>query len=384
MMEIVYTSDTHLDRNAWGQYRELAGDSQFAFQQIVDLALQYQCPNLVIGGDLTDVRQPPSEVVHFLGSQLERAQQGGVDTYFIQGQHELADPPWATATFRQARHLPAWNLRLPESGRIVHGIDFQYRDKLPALLAAVPADTDILVMHQVWEEFMGGVAACEGALTQIPHAPLVLTGDYHKYAYLELLGATGQRLQVYSAGATHLRRINEPDEHYVLLLDSDGEVYAQPLRSRVVARFKLGDANAFDQFNDTWAVTLAELQLLAQQRRLPPPLQKPIVEVKYREDKIENAYGRLLQLLGDDVFFFPQALLPEVEDEAAVALTVAQREDLIEQGLTGCLGELVDPADYRYAHLERLLRAAQPRLELAQLRQEYFPPVPAPETDPCD
>ena len=121
----------------------------------IDKAIEHKVHNIFAAGDLIDVRRPPSEVAEFLRTQLDRL--ATISFRYIQGQHELSSPPWLSAISDNVQHLDG---REPVNvygtgGMSLIGIDWQPADKLAEKLEAIPDDVDILMAHQVWEDFMG-------------------------------------------------------------------------------------------------------------------------------------------------------------------------------------------------------------------------------------
>ena len=93
----LFCADTHLDVGAWAHKPRLRGDSRWAFEQICDIAIANHVEAVFAAGDFFDVRKPPSEVINSVRANLSRLEDQSIAFYFIQGQHDLALPPWLNA-----------------------------------------------------------------------------------------------------------------------------------------------------------------------------------------------------------------------------------------------------------------------------------------------
>jgi DNA repair exonuclease SbcCD nuclease subunit len=358
-------ADAHLDIGAWVG-RPIVGDSMFAFEYAITYSLEKKVDHIIGAGDLIDVRRPPSEVISFLRDQLARLDGTQVFFHFIQGQHDLAEPPWFQAVNPAATY---WlHEKLHRMGDFsVYGLDWTPADRLAEKLAGIPGKADIVVCHQVWEEFMGDITSPEGSLTQIPNARTVFTGDYHSYQVLrpdesKMRGAQNQPLTVYSPGATCLRKIDETNDHFLLVMYDDGTIKRKRIPSRPVYTMVITTNLDVEKHVARWKKFNKEPD-----PELPEKLQHPLLHVTYPDDmpearsRIENAYGNLAHI-------FWKAKRQETEE--VVQRRMAGRE-LRAKGPAGCLHLVVPEKDPRHAPLLRLLSAeGEQKAELVTMKKE--------------
>lgn len=289
----LFLADAHLQEGAWpSRLPELAGDALCSFRQAVTIAIKHQVP-IISAGDLFDTRQPSSYVVDRYIDEIRRLQhalQKKEVFFFISGQHELANPPWASLAegtcdinnrFRgfgsedsgvvnifgmnwcPSEVLPERLARAKEQSLLV-------RNELPKEIAQ--RDRLVLVCHQVWKELTN--FSPEGALADIEGFGLVVTGDRHHGKEFTVNGPDGVT-RVLSPGALAPQNITEPAEPRAWLLADDMSLKAVPLQHRVIY-----DISAFETSADLAEFlqdSLPELLDPEQYRDLPNELQLPIL-----------------------------------------------------------------------------------------------------------
>jgi len=360
-------SDAHVDDHAWADRPEICGDSQDAFRQVVRYAIKFQLP-IVAAGDLLDRKRNDALPIGFVRRMMDELAEAGVPFYFTQGQHELQGTPWLSEIHKWPTWLHGGSIRLA-SGINAYGIDWQPREKVPEALAAVPAGTDVLIMHQVCHEFMGGITIAEMDFGQVPHAKLLIVGDYHEHRTYEARGAQGQMLKVLSPGSTNMRKIDEPPLKKFFVVSDDLTCKSVRLRTRPYLGWDILDEGSLEHFIEN---VVPELQSLAQESGLPADSAKPLLRVRYREE-IPNAYARIAAAVGTAGHLFTKVLAATRDDEEAVEgeETYAEVEEL---GLLGCLPLMVDeteePEVFQLVH--QLLATDDPQAALAAARGEYF------------
>ena len=86
-MKFLHTSDWHVGRtlNGWS----LLEEQEWAFQQIVDLAISEQVDGVIIAGDLYDRAVPPVDAIKLFNKTLARlVLEEQIPVYAISGNHD--------------------------------------------------------------------------------------------------------------------------------------------------------------------------------------------------------------------------------------------------------------------------------------------------------
>lgn len=330
-MSIVFAADLHLSSYIWSGRSDLYGDAEWALHQLVDIACERQAEWLVAAGDLIDKKVNDSPPIDSLGRQLKRLVDCGVQFGYVQGQHEMADPPWVQTVSGSSLHLHG---KLTQIGPfLTYGLDYQRTSDIPDAFGAVPKGTNMVIAHQVWEEFMGSRA--QASMAVIPHAEYCITGDFHKFVSKTVTGKTGQKLRCFSPGATHMRKIDEPDEHYCIIWD-DGKFVKKRLHSRPFRFIELNTVRDLDEFCANVKQDIEQITTGSPQ--LPVHIRKPIFKIKYRVE-LPEAQARILNAVNDEAFVFEEQVWPETESQQ---VSRQKRDELVKLGLEGCL-ELIVP-----------------------------------------
>src|SRR5262249_6426373 len=140
--------------------------------------------------------------------------------YFVQGQHELdRTTPWLNA-------INTWPIHVNDSlfkidNLLFYGIDWQPGDVIGPILDNVPANTDIVVAHQVWKDIMGNRSGdCECRFCDVSNARMLITGDFHSHVVMDATNKQGNSLKVLSPGPISMQSIDEsPDKFFYVLYD---------------------------------------------------------------------------------------------------------------------------------------------------------------------
>ena len=355
----VIIADAHVDTAIWSG-KPIYGDSQYAFRFAVEYACKRGVKALIGAGDMIDVRRPPSEVAKFLRGQISVLEKHKIDLLFIQGQHELADPPWLNAVHRHPKHIDHQRVKLGDIS--IYGLDWTPGDRLATELQNIPVGTNLLLCHQVWEEFMGELTMPEGTMTQVANATTVVTGDYHKFEHVvDIRGSNMQELSIYSPGATNIRAIDEPEDHYLLVLYEDGSITKKPIPGRDIYHWHIDYLNI--------NTTVANWKNFVRKLRtdLPDELRMPIIEVSYDIDK-PDIKKRMKEVYGGLAHIFWKKLRPArtEEDEAR---RQASRQ-ILKRGPAGVLDMVVPKNSKHYKSLLRLIQSPEPKAELLTMKKE--------------
>jgi hypothetical protein len=298
-----------------------------------------------------------------------------IDFLYIQGQHEYQPKPWAMAVHR----WPTWlhDAQVQVDRWKIQGYDWAPRDQLLQNLSKVDKSTDLLVLHQVCHEFMGGVADAQLALTEIPYARRVLMGDYHKHVSHNTLNTQGHAMRVLSPGATHLTKIYEELPKRCFLLTDKGTVKSIELPHRPVHRPSLLQSEQ-DLEQLLRQRTRLVKQLARRAETLPGYVRTPILVIRYLET-VDRAYDRLMNAFADSMYLFLEEEPAEPEpDELVIAEpAVAEEEGPYEvgtnPGMTACLPLVISDKDSEvYKATHRLLSSRGPAETLAELRRDYL------------
>lgn len=360
----VCSADWHLDRfgrGAWSRRPEVSGDSYYALEQIVDLCLELSV-DLYAAGDLidTNVQEDPAAVQWGL-EQLARLDDKNLICRFTQGQHEKVpgQTPWLALSSSGSvhSHRKAW-----QQGKLhCYALDFTRKEDLEEAFASIPPETDILLTHQVWTDLMGDHIPTECRFSDVPHAKVLLTGDYHKHLTVRTKGATGQDLLVLSPGSTHMRSLDEPEDKAVFVLYSDLSVESVPLKSRRIYRYTISSPGGLDNLLEQLG------EITTPTPGLPPQIARPILDV-LAVAPIPDLQRKLAKAAQDRFHLF-------LRNKPVVGFTYADVERPKDQAPLGLVGELsrkLDPKSFEYTIASRLLTGDNPGKLLEELEKEYL------------
>lgn len=280
-MKLLLCSDTHLSRCIWKDRPEIYGDSYVALSAIQQLAKHHSVDHVIMAGDIFDTRFPSSEDVWHFVRFAQALWQAGIGLYCIQGQHDEAHPCWASALHPHAVDLEAHPL-VTQWG-VIYGLHYHRRKELLEAVRSLDSNCLMLVAHQLWNELLGiGPIGGDLSVTEISHASVLYSGDMHQANMVTSCNAQGQELIAFSTGATHLRRLNEPTQHFVALMSLDsgdiemlelpsrpivfaeypGEVteeWVSQLESHLDAALQKSDPQAFDGLSDGKPIVVVQL-----------------------------------------------------------------------------------------------------------------------------
>lgn len=363
----VGSADWHVDqtdRGAWRRRPEIRGDSVHALTQIVDLAVMHEV-DLLAAGDLLDTHeQEDPGAVKFLLRELARLGAIGRRALAIQGQHELARLPWLGLS---ADVLHSHRATTTLGGVSVYGLDYTKPDDLAGAFASVPAGVDVLIMHQVWRDLMGEHINSECCFADVPHARLLLTGDFHRHLVKRAVGASGQDLTVLSPGSACMRSIDEEPEKSVFLLYDDLSVTSVPLRTRRVFRH---GAYTRDDLANLLDAVLPGLE--SPTPGMPSEVETPILHVTYDPD-VPDVHRRLSAACrGRFHLFLTPRRVAELYLPGAPEL-VSEGAQTIALGLEGNLVKVFAADSLEHAVARELLGGVSPAATLAALRARHVP-----------
>lgn len=369
---LLCSADWHIQEGAWKSRKAIHGDALYSLGQLVAYAVEHKVDAVLAAGDLYDITDPDAfEVarVNYLMSQLEAAV---IPIWFIQGQHERrARHPWlGTGPWPEHAHE-----QLITIGPItLYGLDWTPPDQLPGALAKIPAGTDILMCHQVWEDHMGVSEHIgnEGRFNDVPNVRFILTGDYHmgaddtEHQLLEFTNNVGTGLAI-TPGPLAMQSIDETEKKSFVVLTFEGKeltnVESVPLKTRAVFRYQLATENDLTNFLDQ---EVRKIEAARQDTTVPEHIRIPLAHIAFNRD-LPDVYARLQKAMDGVAHFFPKPVGTVEEIERDVVLN-----DIAADGLLGALRALV-PEDREIHHpCRRLLTAPAPAKELELLAAEFF------------
>jgi len=335
------------------KFPSLRHDSFFAFQQIIDFCLVKQVP-LIIAGDVFDDRRPDSETVCFAVEQMRRMRRDGLYCYYLRGQHDEVGRPWLDlGHWPEHMHRKHWAIE----GVRFYGLDWTPRDRLAEELAKIPPNTDVLVCHQVWEELMGKIRQCEGALKDVPHVSNIITGDYHRHDKFLVKRDNGTDVLVISPGSTNMRTIDEDPCKYFWGLCKDGRWTSIPIKSR---EYMLHTVRSEEEFQA--ALLQIDRCSLGDDETLPEELRKPMCIIRYHESLVD-VEKRASQLINDRFHLFLECVRAKRQETEQL-----HDDALVEGGLEMAIEKKHPSTTLVGSTAQRLLRAG--RKSPLLLRQE--------------
>lgn len=378
MGPLVFFADAHADDGAWAN-AAVKGDAYFALEQIFTWAIAHKAEALISAGDGIDHSRNRSRPIAEWMRQCQRLQDSlpATPVYFIQGQHDMDDPPWL-AQHPLCRHLHRQTAAFPAHGVVLYGLDYQPTDKLAAALREIPPAANLLVAHQVWDEMKAAQAVPQGAFKDLPASlKYLVTGDFHRTVKLtKHTNAGGKKLTVFSPGSTCLQSTDEPDAKSFLVLwpGHPARFETVALMTRPIQRLQLATDNDLAVALDGLVATLTRLRAQAEQAGLPATVQAPLVVVHAAHD-LDQAETRLklaVREAGAHLFFYE---LPPDEEQQAVRRklkTKTKRGEAV--SLRSCLADELDPREDADAHAlaVRLLESPDWERDLLAWKKDYL------------
>lgn len=364
----VITADTHLHPTTWANRPTLRGDAFYAFSQICDYCLEHLIHHIIIAGDVLDRRVNDAETPGFIRAALQECRRQRTDVYYVQGQHDLQTgrDPWLNSLSNWPVHLHGESYSLEDFR--MYGLDWTRPSEMEEALASIPKDTDIVVMHQVCTEFMGGVRDCELTCLTVPHAKLLIMGDYHVHEKKTLRMADGRKAILVSPGSTCMQKIDEEPAKHFFVLYSDMTVKSQPIKGRrVLSAGRMLTDDAVASFVAGVEAAIAGATERAVKDELPDELLKPILRVEYSED-LEGAGRRIRRAVDSLAFVFEKQLVSDRQENTGEIMTGKDARQLMAQtGLSGFLPRVLDRKREKklFAFCAELLDSPEP-LEVIQ------------------
>jgi hypothetical protein len=362
----VFCADLHLEDGAWSTRPGIYGDAYYSFAQIIDYCIAHSLP-LILGGDVLEKKQNLARPIAKLCAGLSRMEAAGVPVYYIQGNHEYdRNAPWLSVhTWPQHIHQQTVTI----NGAAVYGLDWLPKGEIQDAFAAVPPDTDILITHQVWKDFMGNVGRTECELTDVHHVQVVLAGDFHVTKVVESVNAQSKPIKMLSPGSTAMQDMGEDQEKsfFVIAKQAGAVVFdRQMLKTRGALNYVVKDVDTLDQLcAGELMQEIARLAQAAQDNGAHPDVHKPLVKVKF-DKQLPDAYLRITTTVGEAAHLFCEALADRGGDRQT------QSRDTGKNDLLSALAELLGDTTPAYKLAAGLLSTDDPGKELDAQFKTYM------------
>lgn len=184
MVEFLHVADLHLKERTWKHRRGISGDAFCAFDQIMKYTLDHGVKILVLSGDIFDSRYPSDVDVRACLSRMEALQAKDVQVLVISGNHDQSvEQNWACMPGVNVLHLGGRSSCLQINGLSFYGLDFTPQSRLMEEMVRIPAEADVVVMHQMLVEAAGGLYPGDLSAEDLPSARdrwrYYALGDYH-------------------------------------------------------------------------------------------------------------------------------------------------------------------------------------------------------------
>ena len=351
-----FTADWHIRKNdrIWSGRRDIVGDVSCGVQQVVDIARDRRIQNVFIAGDILDESIQRSDAAMTLRGAMDQFQAMQCNVFFVQGQHERAEPTWLEALHGHPKHLHRRVQQIMDNIYVV-GLDYQPPGTIAEAtqeLTRYPDDHMILLTHQVWKEWMGDGRG-EHWMNDIAQPfDTIVTGDLHSYKQADVVVAGGHVAAAFSPGPLCAQEISEPCVTGILLLNDDMTWETVRLRTRQRFEVELPTEAAVNEFIEKWSTSYVR----APQNNVDPRIAKNIVRVRYNT-AVPEARQRILATVANDVHVFFDPVTPE---EIDIPLDRQQREAAVAAGgLIGCIQHAYASEPSLVVDATRLLNAAE-------------------------
>ena len=353
----VYASDLHLADGSWTSRPAIYGDAYYSLEQLVFYCVAAKLP-LVLAGDILDVKRNLARPVQQLCAAMTKMENANLPVYYTQGQHELDRNVTWMSVHPWPKHIHGQTIEI--SGVKLFGLDWLPRGDIQKALADVPADTDILICHQVWKDFMKNIGRPECCLNDVHHVRHVMSGDFHVTTNETSTNAQGQAVQMFSAGSTCMQDISESPDKFFYGVSADGagnfEFKLMPLHTRRLKTYTVTSQEILDRL--CAGEFIRDIQAM-QSVTLPEELQKPLVRVKF-DKRLPDAHLRISTAVGEAAHLFCDALVDKSRGEEATNRTVAKNDLMV------TLEELLKDAPEALQIVTALIRADNPGAEVEQ------------------
>jgi predicted phosphodiesterase len=300
--EALLFADSHLKRRV---------DEQFAMRQIADLAKRKKVKHVIGAGDILDKQSNRADTISYLFEFIYQLEEAGITFWYLKGNHDWDEVGWPEG-HRGAKHLHKQTLEF--ESLTAYGLDYQPHGKLQEELAEIPRGCNLLVAHQTWGDWMGDIASPQGDFAQIPgHVTHVFSGDLHQVKMDKCKNADGRIMLCISPGATTMQKIDEPAEHFCMLLDTKGIFSKSGLKSRVLIDWDvMNHTEDVERFVAEIEAELATAQQTAAANDYPETMLLPYLRVTYSH-KLVDVVRRVEKVVAGRALLNWKELPPEAK-----------------------------------------------------------------------
>ena len=296
MAKIALVSDVHLGTRQYG-IKERYDDFLTAFKNVGKSIKDHKVDMVVIGGDLFDSPRPDANSVLQAQYVVSGLLDAGIDVIGIDGNHDLSDCGWLRLVGVNALFdgVPA----LERHGVKIVGINYKNgRDLIEEIQRLIDEGikTDILVAHFALAEMNGGGSAdtCVRELSPMLDklgVKAVLMGHVHIPDCRKWNGV----LYV-NPGSTEMKSMNEPQEKYYFILDTDTwEAVPVPIVTREMRTVEVQDEVALKKLQDDLE---AESQRMVDVPNGINGVRRPFYHLIV-DDSIDDAFKRTAKIVHD-------------------------------------------------------------------------------------
>lgn len=365
LLAVLY-ADSHLADRAWAG-RDIEGDAYYSFKQIIDYAIEHNSLAVIGAGDLIDRSINRSRPIAEANWQMERLKKAEIRALYLQGQHELATPPWLSS-HTWPEHIDHKMVKLGSVD--FYGLDFTPSPFLQTELAQIPAGADVGIFHQVWAENMGSIANPQGSMADVPKVSVVFSGDYHVTKETYTHGKDGQKLRLISPGSTCLQSVDEDPCKFFYTVDEDFKWSQVQLKTRYKLEWSINHPNDIDALMQQLDHDL--LEVAEDTASYDECVRKPILRVHYLHRFAEHR-ERIIKAVDQRAHLFWHEIPPEPELQVVARRQAAAAKG--ERRAATLLSELPEYLKQReMLHLmpecRRLLESQDLEAELSRLREE--------------
>ena len=317
------SADWHVRKGdrVWPRIPLLEGDVSNSIYQITDIAEKEDVSHVLLAGDILEKQTQTSDVAQTIRRAMDQFERRNQAVLYVQGQHELASPPWLSAIHEWPQHAPmSPSERLVIGDYTVFGCDYLPIDTAEETLSTLPK-FDILLTHQVWNHpsYLGSYGYVDTAWVP-DHYKMVVTGDYHVHQ----AGVIDNKVFL-SPGSIAMQKIDESPDKYVYILYDDLSYKSVQLKTRPFVEVAIDTADELDRFISEWDGFDAD------------GIDVPLYRVRFNADLLD-AKARITRCVKHQAHLYLDPYR-HVVDAPDVSLSDIQKA-IDDNGLVGCIKEL--------------------------------------------